>query len=246
MTTDYNQIAAEYKQAKLQPWRFYIERYTMFQLIGDLQGKAVLDLACGEGYYTRALKQKGAARVVGVDLSEGMIELARKEEMRLPLGIEYRVGNATEVVEPASFDLVVAAYLLNYAQTPEQLLAMCQSCARSLKPGGRFVGVNNNPEHARAYFGLSKPYGFVKSAPEDLRDGTPVVYTIFLDTGHIDLTNYHQSTATHAWAFRTAGFHELHWHAPRVSPEGSAHLGDSFWKDFLDHPPVIFIEARKS
>jgi ubiquinone/menaquinone biosynthesis C-methylase UbiE len=40
----------------------------------------VLDLACGEGFYTRRIKQRDAARVVGVDVSQPMIELARAEE----------------------------------------------------------------------------------------------------------------------------------------------------------------------
>ena len=41
--------------------------------------------------------------------------------------------------------IVAAAYLFNYADTEEKLAAMCRTVARSLKPGGRFVTVNNNP-----------------------------------------------------------------------------------------------------
>src|SRR4051794_21135251 len=94
MDTDYDRIAEKYKRAKLQPWRTHIERYTLLRLVGNLAGKAVIDLACGEGYYTRELRRGGAARVVGVDLSQGMIALAEAEEAREPLGIEYRVGDA--------------------------------------------------------------------------------------------------------------------------------------------------------
>jgi hypothetical protein len=35
---------------------FVLPRYTFLRLIGDLRGKSVLDLACGEGYYTRELR----------------------------------------------------------------------------------------------------------------------------------------------------------------------------------------------
>src|SRR5438876_12386220 len=89
MTTNYDAIAEEYQRSKLQPWRLHLELYSLFDLAGDLAGKSVLDLACGEGFYTRLLRQKGAGRVVGVDLSAGMIDLARQEEARRPLGIEY-------------------------------------------------------------------------------------------------------------------------------------------------------------
>ena len=90
MDTDYDRIAEPYRRAKLQPWRTHIECYTLLRLIGDVMGKAVIDLACGEGYYTRPLRQRGAARVVGVDRSRGMIGLAEAEEARAPLAEESR------------------------------------------------------------------------------------------------------------------------------------------------------------
>ena len=53
-----------------------------FKLIGDVRGRLVLDLACGEGYNTRILARKGA-KVTGVDFSEKLIELAKREESKL-------------------------------------------------------------------------------------------------------------------------------------------------------------------
>jgi SAM-dependent methyltransferase len=243
VTTDYDAIAADYKRAKQQPWRFYVERYTLLRLIGDLRGLAVLDLACGEGYYSRELRHRGAARVVGVDASEGMIRLARQEEVRKPLSIEYRVGDARAVDGAGGFDLVVAAYLLNYAATDAELQDMCSAIGRALKPGGRFVGVNNNPEHPPERFGASRQYGFVKSTPGAVREGAPITYTIFLDGRSIDITNYWLSTAAHEAAFRAAGFRDVRWHGPRVSAEGRATFGDGFWENFLAHPPVTFLEC---
>lgn len=88
MAADYDTIAQQYKKSKELPFRLHIEAYTFFNLLGDLGGKSLLDLACGEGFYTRQFKQKGAARVVGVDNSEKMIELARQQEASEPLSIE--------------------------------------------------------------------------------------------------------------------------------------------------------------
>src|SRR5215475_9346496 len=73
MTTNYDEIAEEYKRAKQQAWRLCIEHFTLFKLVGDLSGKTVLDLACGEGFYTRFIKRRGAARAVGVDISHGIL-----------------------------------------------------------------------------------------------------------------------------------------------------------------------------
>ena len=75
----------------------------------------MLDVACGEGFYTRMIRQRGATRVTGVDLSPGMIDLARRQEAQHQLGIEYVVGDARELDGTIQFDLAVAAYLLNYA-----------------------------------------------------------------------------------------------------------------------------------
>src|SRR5438067_1988420 len=113
MDTNYDRISKEYKRSKLQPWRTHIENYTLFRLVGDVKGKAVIDLACGEGYYTRQLRERGADRVVGVDLSQGMIDLAAAQEARSPLDIEYVVQDVRQLAPPRRFDLAVAGYLLN-------------------------------------------------------------------------------------------------------------------------------------
>jgi SAM-dependent methyltransferase len=245
MTTDYNRITHEYQRSKQQPWRHFVECFTLFELIGDLKGKAVLDLACGEGYYTRQLKQRGAGRVVGVDLSSGMIDLARRQDADEPLGIDYHVGDARQLPATERFDLVVAGYLLNYAATRDELLAMCRTIADCLKPGCRFISVNNNPAQPRSEFHLARKYGFVKSADEEPRDGTPIVYTFFLDEGPFSITNYQLSLALHEEVFHEAGFCEVHWRPPRLMPEGAAAYPAEFWADFLEHPPIIFLECLR-
>ena len=50
MTTDYDPIAEQYKRAKLQPWRTHVESFTLMNLLGDLSGKSVVDVACGDGF----------------------------------------------------------------------------------------------------------------------------------------------------------------------------------------------------
>ena len=82
-------------RSKQQPWRTHVEAFTLLDLIGDPAGKAMLDLACGEGFYTRMIR-RGAARVTGVDLSEGMVGLARCQEAHR-LGIDYVVGDARDL-----------------------------------------------------------------------------------------------------------------------------------------------------
>ena len=160
MTTDYNQIAAQYRQAKDQPWRAAIEEFSFMKLIGDLNGKSVVDLACGEGFYTRKLKQRGAAKVVGTDISKEMIELARDQESKNPLGIEFRVEDARAGSPRMEFDLVVTAWLLVYAHDREELAVMCRGLAQQLKPGGRLVTLTSNPDLCTFKQPDYRKYGF--------------------------------------------------------------------------------------
>ncbi|BAY25951.1 type 11 methyltransferase [Calothrix sp. NIES-2100] len=247
MATYYDSIAQQYKKSKLLPFRLHIEAYTYFHLLGELGEKSLLDLACGEGFYTRQFKLQGAGQVVGVEISEKMIELARLEEAREPQNIEYILGDVFELGKIGSFDLVVASYLLNYAQTKEQLLKMCQSIFANLKPGGRFVTINNNDSQPPTSYLSTEKYGFIKSIASPLKEGTPIKYTFTISDSEQQLSfdNYYLGTATYEWAFQNVGFKAVRWQKPIVSPQGVEEFGQEFWQDFLDCVPIVGIECLK-
>merc|ERR1719352_456236 len=75
----YDEIAFDYVAIKSNVFKKYIEEPTFWKMLDracgatGLRGKSVLDLACGNGYYSRMIKEKGAERVHGVDLSSLMI-----------------------------------------------------------------------------------------------------------------------------------------------------------------------------
>ncbi|AFW95480.1 methyltransferase [Anabaena sp. 90] len=244
MTSNYDSIAKEYKESKELPMRLHIEAYTYFNMLGNLAEKSILDLACGEGFYTRKFKDQGAAKVVGVDISQKMIELAREEETRKFQNIEYILGDVLELGEIGSFDLVVASYLLNYARSSEELLKMCKSIFANLKSGGRFVTINSNPSQAPVSYLKTEKYGFIKSIDSPLIEGTPIKYT-FINNHKFTFDNYYLSIPTHEWAFQSVGFKEVRWQLPIVSPDGIKEFGQEFWQDFLDSVPIIGIECFK-
>ncbi len=243
MTTDYEEIGDQYKRAKAQPWRTFIEAPSLLGLVGELAGMSVLDLACGEGHYTRLLKQGGADRVTGIDLSPRMIALAREAEEREPLGIDYLVGDVLDLDPPERFDLVVAAYLLNYASSREELRAMCEAIARALKPGGRFVTVNTRPgiEFRDVDF---TPYGFERIFVGEMPEGAPYTWRIHLDESSFDITNFQLGVAAHDWALSEAGLEHGHWSNPTVSAEGERVFPGDYWERFLQHPPIQLLECR--
>lgn len=245
MTTNYDPIAEQYKRSKQQPWRSYIEAFTLMGLIGDVSEKSIIDIACGEGFYTRMLRQRGAKKVTGVDLSEGMIALARANEEQHQLGIEYVVGDGRALDLGTEYDLAVAAYLLNYAQDRAELGAMCRGISRCLRPGGRFVTVNTNAALDFPAAPSYRKYEFTTTVAGPFCEGAPITWTFFLEDGSFEIENYFLDVQCHEETLRAAGFREIHWHRPRLSPEGIAAKGEDFWLTFLEHPPVTFIECLK-
>lgn len=239
----YDTIADAYSDSKQLPFREVIERYTLFKILRDIRGAKVLDMACGDGFYTRLLKRAGAAQVTGVDISIEMIRLAEREERRNPLGCTYLHGDAA-VFEPAEpVDLVVATYLLNYARTPEQLLRFCQVCHDALRPGGRFAGVNDNVRNPPVGTLSWKKYGLQKSCPPRPKEGDVILYTITNQDGQrFEFENYYLEPRTYERAFRDAGFRDFRWVELSLHP--SQH-GNPFWDDFMAAPPITAFTASR-
>ncbi|GAB5517785.1 MAG: hypothetical protein RhofKO_00360 [Rhodothermales bacterium] len=241
---DYDHIAAEYKASKALPFRTHIEAHTLFTLLGDVHDLHVLDLACGEGIYTRQVKRLGAAEAVGVDLSSAMIALAEHEEALHPLGCSYRTHDARTLGSIGTFDVVLGAYLLNYASTYADLLAFCRTIYANLRPGGRFVGFNDNVANSPSRYATYRPYGFVKSSPPDREAGAPITYTLFNADGTVfDLVNYYLPPEQYAAAFREVGFSDFQWKGPWLSEMGASSFPNGYWDAFLDDPPVIGLQA---
>jgi 2-polyprenyl-3-methyl-5-hydroxy-6-metoxy-1,4-benzoquinol methylase len=119
-------------------YRHAVHGPALLSACGPVEGRDVLDLGCGQGFFSRELARRGA-RVVGVDLSDALVSCARRHEARQPLGVEYRVMSAAEVDrhwEPGSFDLVTACMAL---QDMADIGAALRSARAVLRPGGRLV-----------------------------------------------------------------------------------------------------------
>lgn len=116
---------------------------SLFELLGDIQGQHICDLACGQGHISRLMAQKGA-NVTGIDLSEKLVEIAKRDEATEPLGIVYHVDDAESLVRlnNAYFDAIVCNLAL---MDIEHLSATLQSVWRVLKLGGRFFFTLTHP-----------------------------------------------------------------------------------------------------
>jgi SAM-dependent methyltransferase len=109
-----------------------------YQVLGDVSNLRIVELGCGEGITCRALAERGAQFVVGVDISSAMIEAARSALAPDPALIQYVVSSISDVpsLEAGSFDCVVSVMTL--MDLPNINAAM-GTAKRLLKHGGFFV-----------------------------------------------------------------------------------------------------------
>lgn len=240
----YDSIAQQYRRSKSSPLRTYIEAYTFLNLIGDIRGKRVLDLACGEGFYSRRLKKLGAAEVVGVDISTEMIRLAGQQERAEPQGIEYVCADVCELGDLGQFDIVVAAYLLHYAPNVADLARMCSNIRRHLPAGGRFVTLNENPDQSAGHYAGYEQYGFNKTVDEPRIDGSKITYFLVVGRELIRFQAHYFTRQTYERLLAEAGFGHVTWQSLALDPAGVEEHGSGYWREYMDNPPVIGLECR--
>lgn len=135
-------------------------------MAGVGEGSCVLDLGCGLGVMLPVYQELGAARVLGVDLSEKMIALARERWASEPRA-SFIAADAAELELDERFDSIVI-----YNAYPHFMnrTALVDTCHRLLVNGGRFAvahgtgkdGINSHHEAVAAGVSLG-----LKSAIEE-------------------------------------------------------------------------------
>jgi SAM-dependent methyltransferase len=110
-------------------------------LLPDMRGLNVVDLGCGYGWFCRWAQEQGAARVVGLDVSEKM--LAQAKAMTPAAGITYERADLESFALPdASFDVAYSSLTLHYLSDVGRFFATVR---RALRPGGHLVFSTEHP-----------------------------------------------------------------------------------------------------
>ncbi|MEU6443019.1 class I SAM-dependent methyltransferase [Streptomyces sp. NPDC047046] len=138
---DYDSFAAAYAAANESNLvNAYYERPAMLALAGDVAGRRILDVGCGSGALSVALRDRGAM-VSGFDSSAGMLGLARQ---RLGDGADLRVADLGSPLPypDDTFDDVMASLVLHYLEDWGPALAELR---RVLRPGGRLIASVDHP-----------------------------------------------------------------------------------------------------
>lgn len=239
--SQYDLLASLTEATAKAPLRKYFEEYSFFEALGDVRGQTVLDIGCGTGLYTRRLKQRGAARVLGLDASAGMIEYARHLESLQPLGVEYVVKDAADAGDVGRFDVAAATYLLHYAPSKEIMSGMCRSIHTALVPGGRLVSICLAPGINFTEPSYYHPYGFEMASRGG--EGDEATMTSVMPEMPFTIKAHAWSRAAYEGALTEAGFKDIRWFAPQISPEGLGELGSGYWQAYLRQPHAAIFDC---
>jgi len=245
---EYDGFADQYDQTfTLAPFRTHIEAYSLLKVTGDVRGQSWLDVACGSGPYARVLRRRGASRVVGVDISPQMLRVAHAAEDNEPLGIEYFEHDVATMPVLGEFDGAIGSYLLHYATNENHLRGMCHSIAGNLRPGGRFVTYQLNPDFSR------RPDYYLKYGTEMALDPETILSDGDSIGFRINLPGFRSPQVTIYWwshamlddALRAAAFKAIRWIRPELSPEASAGKDPHQWDNYINEPLCVVIECVK-
>lgn len=150
----YQQMAEKYNELiDHKPHNAYYDRPNTLQLLPEVNGKVVLDAACGPGKYAEILLVKGAI-VKGFDISPKMIELAMERNKGRGEFFVHDLASPFTMVEKGTCDVVLCALALHYVE--DWTLTM-NEFHRVLKPGGVLVISMEHPFYEYEFF-KSKKY----------------------------------------------------------------------------------------
>lgn len=226
---------------------------TATRLLKMQPGERLLDIACGNGQFSRQMARQGVA-VVACDFSEVFIERAKAWTAEAGLTVDYHVLDATDEAQllslgQASFDAAACNMGLMDMTTIDPLLS---ALSKLLKPAGRFVFTVSHP--------CFNSTGCRMVAEQEYRDGQPVtVYSIkvsaYRKTKAERGTGIRGQPAAHYYFDRAisellgagfrAGFVVDGFEEPVFEPS-SDHDGEHpfSWSNYDDIPPMLAVRMR--
>jgi len=214
-----------------------MEEPAIRSLMPDLTGKRVLDLGCGFGHVARYARRMGAAEVLGVDISDRMIEAARQATD--DPAITYAVVAMQDIKPmPGQFDVIISSMALQYI---DDYATVVKTMAELLTVGGSFLFSIEHPIYTCLLQGwVVDDDGKRVHWPVDrYHDESERRYTWFVD----GVLKYHRTVATYLNTLMENGLTIRRVLEPEAQPE---YLADRpALADESRRPPLMVVSAQK-
>lgn len=207
------------------------------KLLPDFHQKRVLDLGCGYGWHCIYAAQQGATQIMGIDLSEKMLAVAKEKSTSLP--IQYQcIAMEDFSASNNSFDVILSALAFHYISDFDSLI---QKINEWLVPGGDFVFSVEHPVFTS--YGTQDWYynkeGEILHFPVDRYYYEGTRNAVFLGES---VVKYHRTLTTYLSTLLNHGF-ELR---QIVEPQPPFDMLDlPGMKDEMRRPMMLLISAKK-
>jgi SAM-dependent methyltransferase len=223
---NYRPIATAYGSAQNKLDKQFSTGPTLKKALGKLDGKVCLDLGCGKGEYAKMMADLGAQHVYGIDNCKEMISNESTDQ------ITYLLQDLRDPLPRA--DVVLAPYVLNYADSVAELSAVLGHIFGIMNTDGLLVAVFD--EVSRKLDGsLGATKSFVKSGDSSRE------IEIELWLGGESLlklrANYFSRQEVYQ-CMKSAGFVDVEFMNP-ITPPGVE------WEEYLQDPDLMYVMARK-
>lgn len=226
---EYDAMAACYAAAtEDSAYNAFYERPATIALLGDVDGRSVLEAGCAAGGLTAHLAERGA-RVTAFDVSPAMVELARRA---VGGRAEFLVADLSQPFEFASdysFDLVVASLVMHYVRDWEPVLAEFR---RVVKPGGAVVFSTHHPA-----------MDWQLHSPEDYFAIKYVTETWHKGSGDWEVSFWRRPLTAMCAAIASAGFVVERLAEPMPLPELARRDADAY-ESIRTKPRFVFFRLR--
>lgn len=213
------------------------EWHVLRRMMPDFEGKRVLDLGCGFGWHCEYAIGQGATSVVGIDLSERMLEEARKRNTSPR--IEYKCMAIEDFdFQPDTFDVVISSLTFHYLESFDDV---CRNVHKCLSKGGTFVFSVEHPVFT-AYGSQDWHYdtaGNILHWPVDRYFTQGKRTACFLGE---EVVKYHKTLTTYVNSLILAGFEIKELKEPEPDKEMMDLPG---MQDELRRPMMLLVSAVK-
>lgn len=204
---------------------------------------AVLDYGCGPGKVARRVVDRCGARVLAVDRSPRMLEIAASK--RAHERIEYRLLDGQRIPDAPdeSIDAAMCCYVFINVPSLDTIRAIAAEVRRVVRPGGRFAVLDTNPDTTGVQFST------FRSGEPGRRYATGEQREVVLTTpeGELVLLDYHWPKEVYVDVLTGAGFHSVETIEPRLDDAlrcGVAEAPERSWDAERERPPFAVFVAR--